>query len=365
MKPIPATSLEVGTTIKNDILNDSGNIVLAGGTTIEQRHIDYFISHGIEVIFVSGADAPEEPQEGSGLTQKYQTVKELYDDLITCTKELHYRFQDPNQSKQIDFELIISKLKPLLEMTLEDNDILRTLRNINKTGQEGYLFTHPVHVALLSGMLAKWLGYSDERILDLSICGYFHDIGKTKVDQKLFYKTESLSPEEFAAVREHAVHGYEILGEIFEKDDTETLSDELKEEMRQVALSHHERENGSGYPFGLKGDEIPESASLVAVVDVYDAVTSNRHYKDGISPYLAFRLLKEESFKGLSASMSQVFLDSISKFFINNRVKLSDGRVGSVVYVNKFALNRPLVRIGEDFVDLSTNYKVDVVDVLE
>ncbi|HSN67215.1 MAG TPA: HD domain-containing phosphohydrolase, partial [Fusibacter sp.] len=159
---------------------------------------------------------------------------------------------------------------------------------------------------------------------------------------------------EMEQVKAHAKLGYDLL-----KDNASIPRDVLA-----AVLFHHERSDGTGYPSGLKEEQTPYIARIIGVVDVFDAVTSDRIYKKGVSSFQAFNIMKDESFKGLDPTITDVFMSNIASFFINNKVKLNDGRIGEVVYVNKFALNRPLIKTATDFVDLSTDYSLEIDEVL-
>ncbi|MDO4799539.1 MAG: HD domain-containing protein [Bacillota bacterium] len=360
MKSVPVSELPIGVEISRDIFNENGNVILSTGTKIAQKHIDYLLAYGIDQVFIREESDAAVTQFGDDAQKRYQSLRDMYGRLVEHSKAMTVAAQTNPAS--IDFAGIIADLDPVLKLLLEDNDILRSLRNIGSG--ESYLYTHPVNVSLLAAMLGKWLELEESEQYLLAYAGFFHDIGKARVKQELFFKTDPLASYEISAVREHAMHGYELLKNAFVGVDPNLFSHDMVQEMLQVALAHHERVTGTGYPFGLKGDTISFYARVVAVVDVYDAITSNRYYREGISPYVAFKLLKEESFKGLDATVSQLFLKNISQFFINNRVRLSDGRIGDVVYVNKFALNRPLVKVGDDYIDLSTDYSLDIVEVI-
>lgn len=360
MKAVPVQNLEVGVPISKDIFNESGNIILASGTNIEKRHIDYFLSHDIQVVYIDETGELEVDIKKDA-TEQYYNIKEMYQHALDEAKKVHaIAMQD--DVNDIDFKAVQDVLEPLVSELLKDNDVLRTLRIIGTS--DSYIYTHYVNVSLLSAMLAKWYGLDDKQQRLMSFCGFFHDIGKARVPQELLFKADPLTTNELSTVKSHAMKGYEILKQVFATYDHPEFEPLEINEILNATISHHERANGSGYPFNLKDTSIPLCAKIVSVVDVYDAITSNRHYRDGISPYVAFKLLKEESFKGLDPKLSQLFLKNISQFFINNKVRLSDGRIGEVVYVNKFALNRPLVKVSDEFIDLSMNYSIDITEVI-
>jgi HD-GYP domain-containing protein (c-di-GMP phosphodiesterase class II) len=194
----------------------------------------------------------------------------------------------------------------------------------------------------------------NESIYTVALAGMLHDIGKALVDHNILFKPDRLSAYEMSNMKEHSKFGYEII----KNNPT------VPREVLAAVLFHHERSDGKGYPSGLIEDQTPFLARIIAVSDVFDAITSDRVYKQKVSSFKAFSIIKDESFRGLDPRVCEVFLSNIATFFVNNRVKLNDGRIGDVVYINKYALNRPLVRVNNEFVDLSMDYSVDIDDVL-
>ena len=240
----------------------------------------------------------------------------------------------------------------LIDHMLSDNDILGSMRIISLN--ESYHFTHAVNVAMLSAMICKWLNLDKSMIYMAALAGLLHDIGKTQVPQDLLFKSGYLEADEYEQLKMHSRFGYESL----KNNPT------IPREVLASILFHHERSDGSGYPSGLKEEQTPYLARIVAVADVFDAITSDKIYKRRISSFKAFTIIKDESFRGLDPKISEVFLSNIAAYFVNNRVRLSDGRVGEVVYINKYALNRPLIKIANAFVDLSTDYSIEIEEVI-
>lgn len=146
--------------------------------------------------------------------------------------------------------------------------------------KHSYTAGHTKRVAAYSYTIAKELKYSDEELSKVRHAAYLHDIGKLGVDVELLDKVEKLSNEEFDKIKEHARYSYEILADI----------DGLKK--FAFGALHHERVDGKGYPFGLKGDELPEGAKIIAIADVLDALTSNRSYRKPFTFKEAFELME-------------------------------------------------------------------------
>ncbi len=352
MKEISIEALKLGMCISKDIYNDLGNIILAQGTEISSRHLEYFEKHHISSVFVDEDFEVDDMDAAYRLlsSEKYRLLNTHYGKVLDRFKKIYYQIQ--NRDLTDDIETVAEDLKPLVNHLIQDNDVLGSLRLVSF--REGYNFTHAVNVSMLGAMLGKWLNLDREMIESIALAGLLHDIGKTQVNQDLLFKSTPLSSYEYEDLNSHSRLGYEIL-----------KHSNLSKDVLAAILFHHERSDGSGYPSGLKEAQTPYMARIIAVVDVFDAITSDRFYKTGISTFKAFSVIKDESFKGLDPEISDVFLSNIAAYFINNRVKLSNGKIGEVVYVNKYALNRPLVKLSNDhFLDMSTDYSVDIVEVL-
>ncbi|MBE0451811.1 MAG: HD-GYP domain-containing protein [Clostridia bacterium] len=353
MKEITVDSLRLGMIISSDIFNDLGNIILSEGTEINERHLEYFISHKIEFVYVDDDFKNYEDLNAYKLTStdKYKSINTHYGQVLEEFKRFYFQIQ--NKEFSFELETLEQELIPLIDHLLKDNDILGSLRLVSY--RESYHFTHAVNVAMLGAMLGKWLNVGRDTIQMIAMAGLIHDIGKTQVPQDLLFKTTRLTLMEMEQVKAHSRLGYESL-----KSNTK-----IPREVLAAVLFHHERNDGSGYPSGIKEDQIPYLARIIGVVDVFDAITSDRIYKNGISSFQAFSVIKDESFSGLDPTISDVFLSNIAAHFINNRVELTNGKIGEVVYLNRYALNRPLIKFENgDFVDLSMDYSLEVKDVL-
>jgi HD-GYP domain-containing protein (c-di-GMP phosphodiesterase class II) len=352
MKEIAIEELTVGLCLSKDIYNDLGNIILAQGTEILDRHIEYFKNHGIQYVYIDDQDLQKIKSESFRIaaSTKHREINSNYAVVLDRFKKTYYQIQ--NKDFEFDIKTIEDDIKPLIDLLTSDNDVLGSMRLL--AFRESYHFTHAVNVSMLGAMLGKWLGLNKSMIYSIALAGLLHDIGKTQVPQDILFKPSRLSEYEMEQVKSHAKLGYDLL-----KDNLSIPRDVLA-----AVLFHHERSDGTGYPSGLKEEQTPYIARIIGVVDVFDAVTSDRIYKKGVSSFQAFNIMKDESFKGLDPTITDVFMSNIASFFINNKVKLNDGRIGEVVYVNKFALNRPLIKTATDFVDLSTDYSLEIDEVL-
>ena len=203
-------------------------------------------------------------------------------------------------------------------------------------------YAHSINVALISNVLATWLGMKEKDILLLTQCGLLHDIGKLCIPDNIIKKPGKLTDAEFNLVKTHPYAGYEIL----EKQ-------KLNPHILNSAMMHHERCDGTGYPFGLSAEKIDDYAKIISIADVYDAMTSARVYRGAMCPFKVIEIFENEGLSKYDTRFLLTFIENVLNTYIQTRVRLSDGRTGEVIMINKHALSRPLIRSGSGYIDLS------------
>ncbi|MBF0419799.1 MAG: HD-GYP domain-containing protein [Magnetococcales bacterium] len=191
----------------------------------------------------------------------------------------------------------------VVDMILEDDDTAINLLKV--TSHDFYTYTHSVNVGVLSVCLAKQLfkGKSSHNLREFGAGAFLHDLGKVKVDPAILNKPGRLDDWEMKRMRIHPYQSYRILM------DTSQLS----EECAIIAMQHHEREDGTGYPLRLKGKEIHEYGKIGCIADVYDALTAKRSYKEGMPPFKALQIMKEEMIHHFEKEIFQNFVLLFSK----------------------------------------------------
>jgi HD-GYP domain-containing protein (c-di-GMP phosphodiesterase class II) len=155
-------------------------------------------------------------------------------------------------------------------------------------------------------------------------------------------------------MKQHPIYGYNIL----KKNNI------LSNDVLMGALMHHEREDGSGYPLGLKGEKIHTYGKIVAVADIFDAMMSDRVYRKKRPPFKVAEYISDRSFDSLDPYISRVFLQGISRFFVGNIVRLSDGRIGKVIYIYPQQPTKPVVLAGGEFLDFSKESDITIVEII-
>jgi HD-GYP domain-containing protein (c-di-GMP phosphodiesterase class II) len=355
MQLIAVDELKVGMVLAQDVVSDAFVNIVTESTIVTQEIIDKLSRLDIEFVYVQSEMMGQDEQDlyeaepvfdqldhpealNFNYTKTVNKIKNIFNDL---------KFGVADVKKEMD-----GTLDPLLGGILHNNNILESLRCMKY--DDDYTLKHSLNVGLLSAMIGKWMGLTKAEIADLSLAGTLHDIGKAKIPKYILNKPGELSSQEYGIAQLHAKHGYEIL--------TETHG--FSEVICQGVLYHHERFNGKGYPEGLKGKMIPLYARIIAIADVFDALTSDKVYQGKISPFLAADIIKSMGFDELDPEITNLFLKKISEFYVGNKVLLSTGEEGEIVYLNKFDLTKPLVKVNDKFLDLSMTSDVKIKEVL-
>lgn len=234
----------------------------------------------------------------------------------------------------VNKEELLSKTISLVspkQTTLDVFDMLHNMRQVNDS-----TYAHSLNVAIISRIIGKWLHFSNEELDTLTLAGLLHDIGKTKIPDEVLNKDGKLTDEEFQMIRNHPKYGYDIL-----------KSQPLNSHIKKAALMHHERCDGSGYPMGLTMEEIDDYALIIAIADVYDAMTAARSYRAPLCPFEVIAEFEKDGLQKYKPKYILTFLENIANAYQNNRVMLSDSTSARIVLLNHRRLSKPLVQLDD------------------
>ncbi|MBD3922560.1 HD-GYP domain-containing protein [Paenibacillus sp. PR3] len=334
MKKVNIHQIKPGDKLAKPILQDNGNVLLGVGVELNERFIDRLRKLGIDVLFVEDAftDDLEPPEAISEKTRQkavnaiYQTMANLKDQNFMKGKAVA-----PEMGRQLR-----QVFGEILNDVMVRGDVMVNLTNIHTT--DAYLFQHSVNVAVLSGIIGIAKGYNRMQLEELGIGALLFDIGMTKVPSQLINKQEALTDAERAVVAKHTTDGFDILRK---QHDISLLS-------AHCALQHHERFDGSGYPRGLKGDEIHLHAQIVGLADMYDALTSPRPHRKRYTPSEAIELIFAAGNTYFDFELVKLFCKHISVYPVATSVLLNTGQIAVVSANNSLAVHRPIVRVVEE-----------------
>ncbi|MBO9688777.1 HD-GYP domain-containing protein [Roseateles chitosanitabidus] len=240
-------------------------------------------------------------------------------------------FGEARLGKAIDAEQCLPLVEEVASSVVRNPSALISLARL-KT-KDDYTYMHSVAVCALMVSLARQMGLDEAQTRDAGLAGLLHDIGKMAMPLDVLNKPGALTDDEFAIMRDHPTRGFEML-----KDGAAVSEGAL-----DVALRHHEKMDGSGYPGKLKGEEISLLARMGAVCDVYDAITSNRPYKNAWDP--ASSLARMAQWSGhFDPRVFQAFVKCVGIYPVGTLVKLQSGKLAVVLEQNATALTAPRVR---------------------
>lgn len=240
---------------------------------------------------------------------------------------------DVRMGKQVELEAVNGVVEQMVDSIFRNKGALSSLSRIKS--KDEYTFFHSVNVCVLMVAFAKGLGMPRTVINRAGVGALLHDVGKMAVPHGILSKNDRLTDEEFAQMKDHVVQSRIILRQ----------TPGITEEAVAVAAQHHERYDGSGYPDRLKGEEISELGRMAAIVDVYDAITSDRCYHKGLSTSEALRKIFEWGKYHFDPKMVELFIKVVGIYPVGTMVRLESGLIGVVKEPGTENLLMPVVTV--------------------
>jgi len=254
-----------------------------------------------------------------------------------------------------DVAKVRSIVIPLLDAFVEQKKMLALLNEFSNT--KDYTYHHSIAVGIMASAISRQMGFPTGQTLQLGLAGVLADCGMAKIDMAITEKAAFLTKDEFNEVKRHTLYSYQMI------QDTPLL----RQEMKLAIFQHHERLDGSGYPRGEKANQISVFSQVLAVADVFHAMTSERIHRSKESSFKVIEMIKEEEFGKFDIKVVQALHDLVGNLSIGTKVLLTNGEVGEVIFVHRDARLRPMVKKSVDgfILDLTTNRHLAIDKVLE
>jgi len=353
MRKILVHKVKEGMVLARTLHSNDGNTLLNSGIILKNSYIMKFKDLGIRELYVEDEISHDI----------------VLNDIISEETRFEARINIKNAMDSIrygsslDVMPVRNSVCKMIDELMDVSDTIVNLQDIKSNDQ--YTFSHSVNVCVLSLITGISMKYDEEKLRELGIGAMLHDVGKTKIPSEILNKPGSLTEEEFEIIKKHTSYGYGLLKK----------STELSTYASYIALTHHERFDGGGYPLGLKGEEIHEFARIVSIADVYDAITSDRVYKRRVNINEAVEYLIGMGDHQFDYNIVRNFIEHVTIYPPGTCVLLNDGEKAIVVDVNKRYPNRPIIRILADRegqmskepveIDLTKNNTLLISEIIE
>lgn len=336
-----------GYILAKNVVVESSRLIMFKDTVLTKAKIDLlraFLVESVDVIIPTSnnPDAVDSSLE-----------KTFIDSYLVCVDEYKKLFLKWQSGLSTNVSDVRAFIVPLLEQAINNNEESFNLHKYSKI--DDYMYHHAVSVGLYSGLLAKQLGLAKGEVLQVALAGCLCDVGMSRVGNGILHKESKLSVEEYGDVKQHPILGFKML------QGTMTL----KKDAQIAIIQHHERLDGSGYPMGGKVEQIHLYSRIIAVTDTYHAMTTDKYYQAGISPFKVLDIIKYEQFGKFDLNVTNALLNKLANIGIGSKVLLSNLLSGEIVFMNPQFITRPIVKIfeTEELIDLDRVRSVYIEDV--
>lgn len=334
MRLASTKSLKPGTIVGQAVLNDNGKVLIQKGLGLTQNMINRLVQQGITYIYIEDE-----------LTSDIKVESIISEEArIEATNTIKGTFNEIKQQGLVNRSYVLEKkseqmssvVERLLNEIMNKKGALSLLADVFVT--DDYIFQHSLNVTIYSLAIGMELRLPKNELVEIGVGSILHDIGKIFIDPDILKKPSKLTSNEFEMIKCHTQYGYDFL----RKQGNIPLV------IAHCAFQHHERLDGSGYPRGIEGNKIHPYAKIIGVADVFDAVTSNRSYRDAMLPHEGLEILYGEAVDKFDISIVEAFKGSVAVYPNGISIELSDNRVGVVARQHKHLCDRPVVRIIKD-----------------
>ncbi len=326
MRRVSVDSIPVGVKLARTIFSSDGGILLAQGIELRESYVEKLKGRGISEVYLD--------DEISASIKVNDVVQdETRNEAVVLVKKMMSSY---NFSVTEDVEEVKVMVNKIIDELMHSDDILNNLTEIKTV--DDYTFEHSVNVCILSIITGIGLGFDTERLREIGIGAMLHDIGKLYIPSEILKKPSQLTVDEFEEIKKHTILGFDLLKK----------ADKLSLTSAYIALGHHERYDGSGYPLHLKNESIQIYARIVAIADVYDALTSDRVYRKKLKPNEVYEYITSLGVYHFDPKIVESFVKYVTIYPAGTGVLLNTKERAIVVRNNRKMPTRPLVRIVYD-----------------
>lgn len=215
-------------------------------------------------------------------------------------------------------------LREVMSLLTQDGnnifDILLKIRNMDNT-----VYSHCISVAIVSNIFSRWLGFSKNDQMTATACGLFHDCGMLMLPSGILEKSGAYTREEFNIVKTHPIEGFHLLSKYRS----------IPESVKNAALTHHERCDGSGYPYGLKNNELNSFTKLIMIADIFDTIIRDKSSHLSMCPLSLIKYFEDDGIQKYDTGYVLTFLEHFLNLYLRQKITLHSGMDGNVILINR------------------------------
>ncbi len=335
MKKIKVDDLKSGMRFSAPVYLDGENLLVPENIEIKEKDIKRLIRWNIEYVETEGnpvsAELSEEKNDGLADFKGDKSVLKTYTKIVNRLDVVFKDIKGYSKADKVEIDNIITDVFSLLRDKPEE---LKSMTMIS-LGMEFDLVQSSLNCMIVSIILGRQLKIINSRLISLAVAALLHDIGMTKLPEVLLEKKSDLTDDELKVIHLHPLYTYKLI----------TKSLKYKDEIGRIALHHHERWDGRGYPDKLSGKEIPFSSRIISVADAYGAMLKDRPYRGSMIGYKAMREILNDNSRRFDSGILKVFIKSMGIYPLGSLVILNDSSIARVSLVHNDAPLRPTLQI--------------------
>ncbi|MBR1771162.1 MAG: HD domain-containing protein [Lachnospiraceae bacterium] len=347
MKMVATAALTPGMVLGENVLVQ-GQVLCSAGTVLTGQiieHLKYYAVMYVSVI--DNADAAPTHFAQIRFDEGFRRFEAVYNNVLMRYKMAMYSFFQTGV--QVPDDMLIQFYNEI-SATLSSGPILLDYLYNMIPNEDELTFTHCLSSALLAGVIGDWISMDNASKRILILCGFYYDIGKLQLPYAILWKAGKLTPEEFRLVQTHPIVGYNIVSRLM-----------LNEHVRNAVIMHHERLDGSGYPYQLQGQQIDVFARYIAIIDAYIAMGSPRTYRNALTPLQILGNFEKDMSK-FDFGLLLPLMKRIADAQIGTKVITNDNRLWEVLVINANKLSRPILKnAADELLDLAEHPEIEIV----
>ncbi|MDD3367518.1 MAG: HD domain-containing protein [Lachnospiraceae bacterium] len=331
MKTVAVLSLQPDMILAEDVLGKNQEIIVKKEQQVNDVIMQKLKRHNIVCVNIhEPVDYADTHYESIVLSDAFKKFSAIYTENLQQYKKLMDKLVnegiEPGEETLFSLHQNICKAAP-------NKDMLHDYLYNRMAGEDDLTYAHCLNSALLASIFADWLGLSDEQTHILIGCAFFYDIGKLLLPHDLIWKPDKLTDEEYEQIKTHTVRGFHLLKSVH-----------MPQEVLITTVTHQERCDGTGYPLHLRTDKIDLYSRYIAIIDVYEALISPRTYRSMMNTFQTIETFEKIGMQKFDSNALRVILSHVANNYVGQKVRLSNGTIGTVEHINNSRLSKPVIR---------------------